>query len=457
MFPMHETLYNSPDFTDFDGIQEDMALLPKIIERAGHDVSACFIRFQTDEAEKSRHAQYTHGLTDFLYWLEDRSDTHLSDVVSDNVSEHLSELEAEGCEIGDLMARLCAIDNFWTLLSKIQGEGYQTFTQTLLPYSIPPRLIVESSTDESDFVAHYAEFLIRHTNPRTRESYRIGLNRFFSYFENSNKRRSPIHSVLDIKGRDISAFIAHCEVADDHGLVDDKARTVSATMSAVRMLFDLYIAEGLMTTNVARAVKLPKIASGKGTTPVLTDDLVSRIIDMIPLETPADYRDRALIATMAYSLFRISAVTKLRVRDYQMRGNLRWIVATEKRSKTHEMPVHEVLQYYMDEYLMVSGLINETEAPLFQGAVPNGSRLTGHAYSRNASWKMIQRRAKAVGHYGEIGNHSLRATGITNFLANGGQLEEARKMAAHKSAETTRIYDRNIDAVDPEEVSKIQY
>ena len=38
-----------------------------------------------------------------------------------------------------------------------------------------------------------------------------------------------------------------------------------------------------------------------------------------------------------------------------------------------------------------------------------------------------------------------------------GQLEEARKMAGHKSAETTRLYDRNIDSVDPEEVLRIKY
>lgn len=70
---------------------------------------------------------------------------------------------------------------------------------------------------------------------------------------------------------------------------------------------------------------------------------------------------------------------------------------------------------------------------------------------------MVQRRAKTAGHFGEIGNHSLRATGITTYLANGGMLEEARKMAGHESAETTRLYDRNTYAVDPDEVGRICY
>jgi len=88
---------------------------------------------------------------------------------------------------------------------------------------------------------------------------------------------------------------------------------------------------------------------------------------MIPMETEADYRDRAMIAMMAYSLFRISAVCRLRVRDYQMRGNLRYIVTVEKRSKVHEMPVHETLAHYIDDYLTTTGLVDQPDAPLFQG------------------------------------------------------------------------------------------
>jgi hypothetical protein len=41
-----------------------------------------------------------------------------------------------------------------------------------------------------------------------------------------------------------------------------------------------------------------------------------------------------------------------------------------------------------------------------------------------------------------IGNHSVRATGITAYLANGGTLEHAQAMAAHESPRTTKLYDR---------------
>jgi hypothetical protein len=46
---------------------------------------------------------------------------------------------------------------------------------------------------------------------------------------------------------------------------------------------------------------------------------------------------------------------------------------------------------------------------------------------------MIRRRAVAAGIHAPIGNHTFRATGITAYLGNGGALEHAQSMAAHKT------------------------
>jgi len=39
----------------------------------------------------------------------------------------------------------------------------------------------------------------------------------------------------------------------------------------------------------------------------------------------------------------------------------------------------------------------------------------------------------------QIGNHTFRATGITEYLRNGGKLEIAQRMANHESARTTGL------------------
>ena len=48
--------------------------------------------------------------------------------------------------------------------------------------------------------------------------------------------------------------------------------------------------------------------------------------------------------------------------------------------------------------------------------------------------------------------HTFRATGLTNFLANGGTLENAQVMADHASPRTTQLYDRTGDEVTLDEV-----
>jgi integrase len=54
-----------------------------------------------------------------------------------------------------------------------------------------------------------------------------------------------------------------------------------------------------------------------------------------------------------------------------------------------------------------------------------------------------------------IGNHTVRATGITAYLKNGGTLEKAALIANHASTRTTQLYDRRSDEVSLDEVERI--
>jgi integrase/recombinase XerD len=71
-------------------------------------------------------------------------------------------------------------------------------------------------------------------------------------------------------------------------------------------------------------------------------------------------------------------------------------------------------------------------------------------------WRMIRRRAVAVGIHAPIGNHSFRATGIAAYLANGGALEHAQEMAAHESPRATKLYDRTKERLTQDEVERIR-
>lgn len=49
------------------------------------------------------------------------------------------------------------------------------------------------------------------------------------------------------------------------------------------------------------------------------------------------------------------------------------------------------------------------------------------------------------------------ATGITEFLANGGSLETAQQLANHADSRTTKLYDRRATRLELEEIVRIRF
>jgi site-specific recombinase XerD len=68
--------------------------------------------------------------------------------------------------------------------------------------------------------------------------------------------------------------------------------------------------------------------------------------------------------------------------------------------------------------------------------------------SRFDAFKMIRRRAGDAGISSEIACHTFRATGITEYLRNGGTIEHAQQIAAHESPRTTKLYDRTREVLN---------
>jgi integrase len=58
---------------------------------------------------------------------------------------------------------------------------------------------------------------------------------------------------------------------------------------------------------------------------------------------------------------------------------------------------------------------------------------------RVLSWRVIRHRARAAGVHAPIGNHSLRATGITEYLSDGGSIASSDISAHHAAQETLKV------------------
>lgn len=120
------------------------------------------------------------------------------------------------------------------------------------------------------------------------------------------------------------------------------------------------------------------------------------------------------------------------------------------------MPVHHVLEEYLDAYLDAARIRDQAGGPLFRTlATAPGRPLSLEPMRQADVWRMIRRRARAAGIPTKIGCHTFRATGITAYLENGGTLEHAQQIAAHESPRTTKLYDRTTDQVSLDEIERI--
>lgn len=231
--------------------------------------------------------------------------------------------------------------------------------------------------------------------------------------------------------------------------------TTKLHLSAIRMLFDWLVTGHVVEVNPAWSVRAPRHRVTRGKTPVLTAEEARQLVDAIPVHTLAGLRDRAMITVMICTFARVSAVCGMTLRDYFTEGRRASFRFKEKGGIDHTVRAHHSAEEAMDRYLKGSD-ITDPNAPLFQSLDRHG-RFTGRPMSRNDSLRMVQRRARAAGLSGPVCNHSFRATGITEYMRNGGDIKVAAKLAAHSSTRTTQLYDRSDEEVTLDEIERIVF
>ena len=280
-------------------------------------------------------------------------------------------------------------------------------------------------------------------NGNTREAYYRACCRFFGWCE-----QNGLDDLPSIEPLHVAAYI------EALGGSFEKP-TVKQHLAAIRMLFDWLVTGGILAVNPAAPVRGPKHVVRRGKTPVLSAAEARELLDSIDVSTVVGLRDRALIALMTYTFARVSAAVEMQVEDYYSQGKRWWVRLHEKGGKRHEMPAHHNLEAYLDAYIEAAGIKEQKKTPLFRSTRGRTGELTARGMNRVDVWRMIRRRAQDAGLNVAACCHTFRATGITAYMDNGGLLENAQMMAAHKSPRTTKLYDRTSDAITLDEVEKI--
>lgn len=283
-------------------------------------------------------------------------------------------------------------------------------------------------------------FTVHIRNPNTRKAYGQVAARFSDWCMSNG-----LMHIEQVQSIHVATYIESLDLSPP---------SVKQHLSALRMLFDWLVVGQALPSNPAGSVRGPRYSVKKGKTPVLEADEARALIAAIDTGSVAGLRDRALIGLMVYTFARVGAVTGMRGEDIYVQGRRTWVRLHEKGGKRHEMPCHHNLEEYLHAYID-KAQIDTGKQFLFQTIVGRTGRLSGNPMSQSDVYRMIRRWAVHAEIRTQIGCHTFRATGITEYLRNGGQLELAQQMANHESARTTGLYDRRNDQVSLDEVERI--
>ena len=306
--------------------------------------------------------------------------------------------------------------------------------------ALPAILTPDSGTAERvlDF------FTANIRNPNTRKAYARAVASFAAWCERHGL--AELRAVRPRTHRDL-----YRGARGNHG-----GPSVKLQLAAIRMLFDWLVVGQIVPMNPASAVRGPKHVVKKGKTPVLSAEEARELLDSIDTGTPCGLRDRALIALMVYTFARVGAADEDASRTFIRRAVAGGCGFTKKAASATTCHATTTLEAYLEAYLD-SGPASATTArdPYSASLIGRTGQLSEEPMTPADVWRMIRRRAAGAGIPTQIGCHTFRATGITEYLQNGGKLEVAQQMADHESARTTGLYDRRNDQVSLDEVERI--
>lgn len=277
--------------------------------------------------------------------------------------------------------------------------------------------------------------------PKTIESYRRAIRQFFRWTNESGIRQPNRADILQYR---------------EHIRASLKPGTVQAYIIALRQFFKWTAQEGLYP-NIADNVKGAKLDRGHKKDTLTTAQLQD-ILKRFKVSTEQGARDYAIIALMVTGCLRDIEVSRADVEDLRpISDSMALFIQgkgrdekTEYAKITHQ--VEKAIRRYIALRRKAGGDVGP-KAPLFCSMAKSnrGQRMTPRSISR-----IVKNAMRAAGYDSErLTAHSLRHTGATVNLLNGGTLEETQQLLRHSSISTTMIYLHHIDRAKNQSENRI--
>ncbi len=284
----------------------------------------------------------------------------------------------------------------------------------------------------------WEEFLFaEHHNPHTQKAYLRAVKAFLGWAEGQGVELASV--TPGMVGRYIVGPGGSPAKRNQH-------------LAALRGFFDRPVNRHVGILDPAASVRGVKDQVIVGKTPEITIEQARTRLRSVDTGHVVGLRDRAILATLAYTACRAGAVAKLRLSDFQNDGTQYVLRFQEKGGKSREIPVRHDLDKFILAYVEAAGIAGEAkDSPLFGASNGRSWKLAAKPLRTERICELVKRRLKDAG----LSPHSFRVTAITSLLEQGVPIENMQYLAGHAEPRTTTLYDRRKKEVTRNIVERI--
>ena len=263
------------------------------------------------------------------------------------------------------------------------------------------------------------------------------LEKFVSYLE-IEKNYSP-HTILNyrIDLEDFLKFIDKTSIESVNYLLlrkflaqlrarNYRPRTLTRKLSSLRSFFKFLHREGFVKENPAVLLMSPKL--DKTLPKFLTEDEVTRLIEVPSSKSASGKRDRAILETLYSTGIRVSELVGLDVNDVDLISNIAKVSGKGKKERI--VPIGDKALDAIRDY--VQDRRHKSRA-LFLNK--NGTRLSDRSV-RN----IVNKHITAASLMQKVSPHVLRHSFATHLLNRGADLRSVQELLGHVNLSTTQIY-----------------
>jgi len=279
-------------------------------------------------------------------------------------------------------------------------------------------------TTSEGYLAEYLQWLIveKGRSRATIEAYRRDVTKLLEWMTDAECRLDALRE------RDLERYFN--QLRRQHRAETSIARSVAS----IRGWFAYLVIEGYLANDPS--VQLKGGRRGRSLPKPLAEEEITALLDSIPVSTPSDLRDRALLELLYGTGARVSEVVGIDLGDLDFDEQL--ILVTGKGSKQRLVPMGSALTVALRDYLEPRGRGSfpdaRKDARLFLNA-------RGGALSRQGVDLIIDKRALHVGiERSRISAHVFRHSCATHMLAHGADIRVVQELLGHVSISTTQIY-----------------